>query len=762
MITQVIKIYGTVQGVGFRPTTARLAREYEINGYVRNMGGFVQLIVSDEPEKIDSFVELIEKRKPPSANITSIIRTTIETMNFDGFTILRSVISDEAIAMIPADIAICDKCLAEFYSDGNYRYKHPFISCSDCGPRYTIMNRLPYDRDTTTMDVFPMCKTCEEEYHKPEGRRYHAQTISCHSCGPMPLWHSVDEDIASEEAIQKAIAAINNGNVIALKGVGGYYFTSSPFDVTAVNSIREIKVREQKPFAIMFKDVDEIRKHCKVDNQEEELLLSGKRPIVLLERIEESNDIDEKFAEEVFGNSRYIGAFLPSFGLQYLLLDACGPLIMTSANISSLPIIKDDEAMFLLMEKEPRIEGALYNKRKIVVSTDDSVCRIIAEKPQLIRRSKGYSPTPVLLLGEQGLLPKDSQIFAAGGHLKASFSLSKGTYAYPSKCFGDLDSIENENQYSEELERMKTFFNINPTLTVCDLHPRYVTTRIAREQSSDKLLQVQHHHAHIASVMAEHGLNGPVIGVCFDGTGYGEDGRIWGGEILLCEGSAYERYSHLKNVKMIGGDSSMKDAWKSAVSHIEAVTNNCETKDDSESFFTIDLSDIIEYSKNNSTLDRYDETIGEGVVKQAKLAIKNDINVIESSSMGRLFDAASALLGIKHVNEYEGECAIMLENAAYRAINNPGENEVDDLALIFHKRIAAAVLKECLKIKKERGVSRVALSGGVFQNKVLMEDLLMDLWQSGFVVYFNQVVPANDGGIALGQNYIGMLNIMGK
>ena len=762
MITQVIKIYGTVQGVGFRPTTARLAKEFEINGYVRNMGGFVQLIVSDEASRIDAFVELIERRKPPSSRITKIIRTTIETMNFDGFTILQSVMSDDAISMIPADIAICDNCLSEFYDERNYRYKHPFISCSDCGPRYTIMNRLPYDRDTTTMNVFPMCKTCEEEYNAVEGRRYHAQTISCHNCGPEPLWHSREEKIEGEDATHRAIQAITSGNVIALKGVGGYYFTSSPFDAAAVSKIREIKVREHKPFAILFKDIDEIRKYCKVDTFEEELLLSGKRPIVLLERNDNADVDSDMFSEEVFGNSRYIGAFLPSFGLQYLLLDECGPLIMTSANISSLPIIKDDDEMFSLMEKEERVEGALYHKRKIVISTDDSVCRVIAEKPQLIRRSKGYSPAPILLLGEKGAAPIGTQIFATGGHLKSSFSLSKGSYAYPSKFFGDLDSIEVENQYLEELERKKTFFNIDPTLTVCDLHPGYATTRIAQENSSGNLLKVQHHHAHIASVMAEHGLTGPVIGICFDGTGYGLDGRIWGGEILICEGSRFERYSHLKNVKMIGGDSSMNEAWKSAVSHVESMSQNCTIDEREESFFNIDISDIIEYSRRNSTMNKYAEVIGNEAISQAALAIKNNINVIESSSMGRLFDAVSALLGIKHINEYEGECAIMLENAAFRAIRNSGVSELDDLALTFHKRVAEAVLKQCRKIKEERGISRVVLSGGVFQNKVLTEEILMDLWQSGFVVYFNQVVPANDGGIALGQNYIGMLKVMEK
>jgi hydrogenase maturation protein HypF len=834
MITQVITFWGVVQGVGFRPTLSRLAGKYRYNGQVRNVGGLVQLIVTDEKERIDEFIEIIRREKPRMSEIIRIDRETIDTVRFDRFEIVKSGDAAGEIAIVPADIAICDDCLAEFRNPDNPRHLHPFISCTNCGPRYSIMEHLPYDRDTTAMEDFAMCDFCASEYKNPGNRRYHAQTVSCSDCGPMPVWAGQRDGLDEGDSLKAAISAINSGGVIAFKGVGGYYFVCSPYNAAAVRRLREIKIREEKPFAVMFGDVSRIMSHCNVSPEEEALLTSYKRPIVLLER---TGRPAQPFAPEVCNNSRFIGAFLPSMGLQYLLTDALGPLIMTSANLSDLPIIRDDEEILTLLAREPRIDGVLYNERRIVVRLDDSVARVICGTPQLTRRSKGYTPVPVFIRGTDGLT-KDVHIFAAGGHLKSVFSFSKGSFIYMSQHIGDMGSVENERVYRENYARMREFFGVTPQLVVCDMHPDYFPTRFAEQitltppepgkpnrlsggrpgndstrvddsanglggsrqtpceptppetdsvsRTSDapanrasELLYVQHHHAHVASVMAEHGISGTVIGVAFDGTGYGMDGSIWGGEILICAGAEFERFSHLKTVEMIGGDSSMKDGWKSAMSHRYAASLDVgtESAESGTAVFEIDLVPILEYAAAHDTLLSYEperETV--------EAAILMGVNTVTTSSMGRLFDAVASLLGIHHVNRYEGECAIMLENAADECIRRPqtpavigdvrrpgdGEqingngvtDEAAGLALQFHKNVAAAVLLQCRAARARYKTDTVCISGGVFQNKILMEEVLGLLRADEFRPYYNIAVPPNDGGIALGQNYIGMKHLL--
>ena len=781
-VTQVITFWGTVQGVGFRPNVARLAIEFRMKGQVRNMGGLVQLIVTDEKGKIDEFVQAVVRRKPRAADIVRVTREEVDPVFFRDFSIARSSNLEDEIAIIPADIAICGRCLAEFYDEGNPRYRHPFISCSECGPRFTIMESLPYDRDTTTMDDFPMCELCRREYKDGANVRFHAQTISCHDCGPQPKWtgadtagaadtvgtvlfvshaghkknrpHCVTRCVKSEgatscegeSAVARAIEVLRGGEVVAIKGVGGYYLAGSPFSQAAAEKIRLIKIREEKPFAVMFKDVGEVRKYCRVSGEEEVLLTSKERPIVLLDRNGVSSEFESipPLAEGVCRSSRFVGAFLPSMGLQYLLLDAVGPLIMTSANRSELPIIKDDGDMVSWAKDEPLIAGVLSNGRRIAVSADDSVVRVIDDRPQLIRRSKGYTPTPVFIQ-DTDRLTKEDRIFAAGGQLKSAFALSKGSFAYLSQYMGDLDSMESEDVYRGNFDRMAEFFSVRPDLAVCDLHPNYFTTRFAENLGASELLRVQHHHAHVASVMAEHGLEGPVTGVSFDGTGYGADGTVWGGEILICRGADFERYSHLHRVDMIGGDSSMKEGWKSAISWLAAAHGFGPGE------FAPPLYEIIAYARRNDTLSGFARER-----EQAEKAIAAGLSTVKTSSMGRLFDAVSSMLGIHHTNRYEGECAIMLENAAYRAMMKPGVNEADDIALRFHENVAEAILGECLAVRRERQIGVVALSGGVFQNKILMEKTLSLLRKNAFGVYYNVAVPPNDGGIALGQIYLGM------
>lgn len=714
--TERIKLWGIVQGVGFRPFVAKVADRMDMKGEVLNIGGLVEIQVTDTGERIDAFVEAIEREKPVPAEIVHIKRTREPFRAFSGFTILDSGHGDDEAAMIPADLSICPSCLAELRDPENPRYEHPFISCMVCGPRYTIIDRIPYDRDNTTMVDFPMCDFCEKEYTDLHDRRYHAQTISCHHCGPMlsmPLAEAAD-----------LLAA---GQVIAFKSMGGYNLLCDPLNDEAVARLRQIKQREQKPFAMMFRDMEQIKEYCRVSPVEEKLLTSSARPILLLEhRPSRSREINK---------SRFIGSFLPSMGAQYLLLDRISPLIVTSANLSSMPIIKEDEEMLDMMERQPLIKGVVSNERRIQVRVDDSVVRAIDGQPQMIRRSKGYAPVPLYVHTEY-----EGQILATGGQLKNSFALSKGPFVYMSQYFGDMDSVENRQIYEESIERMAQLFRIRPQLVVCDLHPLYYTTEYAKKTGLP-LLQVQHHHAHVASVMAEHDLRGKVIGVSFDGTGYGTDGAVWGGEFLLCEGGSFERREHLRYVKMLGGDSSMKEGWKSAVSYRHAWENGYREKNDG---IAPDLSDIMDFAAERNCTWPGEEL--------ARKAIEAGINTIESSSMGRLFDAVSALLGIKDRNDYEGQCAILLEDAAA----DPSASRANALALEFHRRVAELILQTCLRLREETGTSQVALTGGVFQNKILMEESLALLRQNDFLPYYNVSVSPNDGGIALGQAYIAL------
>ncbi len=826
-ITVKIKIWGIVQGVGFRPFVAKLADRLKIRGEVLNIGGLVDVVLTDTPERISGFIEALKKEKPLPAEIVHIRTEEMEFREFDTFTILDSDEGDDEAAMIPADLSICPDCLAELQDETNLRYMHPFISCMACGPRYTIIDKIPYDRENTAMVEFPMCEFCHGEYIDRKDRRYHAQTISCHDCGPM-LEYRMTETAETEghrdacavgiigvQADQRimdravlpaalAVALINDGKIIALKGVGGYNFVCSPFQDQTVKDLRRLKAREEKPFAVMFRDVDQIRKYCNASQEEERLLLSSAKPIVLLERK------DSEICSEVYKTSRFIGAFLPSMGLQYMLLDLCGPLIVTSANLSDMPIINEDEEMFALQDSiakkidgESLLAAVFYNHRKIRIKLDDSVVRVIDGQPQMIRRSKGYAPVPLYI--NQGLTKKD-MILATGGQLKASFALSKGSFSYVSQYFGDLDSKEAGSIYEENIERMAELFRIKSGLVVSDLHPLYFTTKYAEQYALHhgiEHLKVQHHHAHVASVIAEHDLQRAVLGVSFDGTGYGTDGAIWGGEFLVCEGTGYERAAHLEYVKMLGGDSSMKEGWKSAYSY------------------------LYHYLNQNGKADRAQAVEGQTAGRQGaageccalgmlcepedqrwptvKAGLKHHINTIESSSMGRLFDGVAAFLGIHDYNRYEGECAIMLENAAAKALNEglapwnmqfeqsgieqlePDQSKKEQregidsgilisskqifcrmaealatgidrssIALGFHYAVADMILSVSLAIAQKRKLDTVALTGGVFQNKILMERTLKLLRDANLKVYYNVSVGPNDGGICLGQNLIGM------
>ena len=766
-----IKLWGIVQGVGFRPYVAKTAAQLGMKGQVLNIGGLVEITVTDTPLRITEFIDTLIKNKPVPAEIVHIKRESVSYREFDSFTIIKSGAGDDEAAMLPSDLALCPDCLQELYDSENPRYRHPFISCMVCGPRYTIIDRIPYDRENTSMVDFPMCSFCESQYTALNDRRYHAQTISCHECGPQLIWkenqhHAPDSGIgqisgsgdfssASCKAahirrdaavLDHAAEILRSGGVIAFKSVGGYNLLADPLNDEAVTRLRKIKNREAKPFAVMFRDTDQIKEFCFVNDTEEKLLNSSARPIILLEH--------RDLPYDEIRRSRFIGSFLPSFAAQYMLLDRISPLIFTSANLSDMPMIKDESEMEAMMAANPLIDGMIYNTRQIRVRADDSVVRVIDDQPQMIRRSKGYVPVPLYI---DSAPSGKTMIFAAGSQLKNSFALTKGPFTYISQFFGDMDTVENQQLYENNVLRLKDLFRVRPEAVVCDMHPLYYTTVFAEKYAAENslpLIKVQHHHAHVASVMAENDLKGKVIGVSFDGTGYGTDGHIWGGEFFLCENGDTKRMSHLKYIDMIGGDASVKDARRSALSYIHAFENGYMSADppgadiEGSREITIDISDIIEYDR--------ERLLSMPDAKLIKAALRSGINTVKSSSMGRLFDGVSSLLGIKDHSDYEGQCAIMLEDAAAFAQKHPGADHASDLALAFHQAVIDMIVDQCLMIRKESGASQVALTGGTFQNKILMEGVLEKLRGSGFSPYYNISVSPNDGGIALGQAYIAM------
>ncbi|MEI7884448.1 MAG: carbamoyltransferase HypF [Clostridia bacterium] len=738
-VTKKIVIFGVVQGVGFRPNVYRLAKKHGINGTVSNVGGLVEIITSSSQKSLDDFLFELKNNKTRGYEILNIEIEDLKMENYADFNIIESS-NNDAISIISPDLPVCQKCQKELYTISDKRFHNPFISCMSCGARYTIMQELPYDRNTTTMQDFIMCSSCHKDYISTDSRRYHAQTISCNNCGPYLIFNN----LINEQAFEETVKIINAGGIVAVKSIGGYNFVCSPFKEATVKNLRKLKGRETKPFAVMFESLASVREYCIVSKAEKNLLESKAKPIVLL------YTQNGNMAKSTNLDSLYCGAFLPYTPLQIMLTKSCGPLIMTSANISDKPIIKDDLEMLNI--QSPFLSGVLYNTRRIIRSVDDSVAKVTDHKPQLIRRSRGYVPYPILL----GDGNRNLQIFAAGSDLKACFCIYKQGSAIVSQYFGDLEEHNVMEEYKESVADLLCLMKIDPCLVICDLHPNYHSTRYT-ESLGIPIMYVQHHHAHIASVMAEHNLHERVIGVAFDGTGYGTDGNIWGGEFLICEGADFTRFAHLNYMPILGGNQSMLDAKKTATCFL----------------LQLGLGQYVQDQRSN--------LIG--------TALKNNVNTILSSSMGRLFDAVAAILEIQDYNFYEGQCAINLEKAAILALRNKirpqkiaftinrvnGRTEIDiksvlkkvcrlkekvnvgSLALGFHYAVADLILEICKIIRVDENINKVALSGGVFQNTVLIERALSILRKNNFNVYYNLSVPPNDGSISLGQVFIGLM-----
>jgi hydrogenase maturation protein HypF len=744
-----VRISGVVQGVGFRPFLVRLAREYGVTGFVKNECGYVFVEAYAQENTLLRFLEAIREHAPVASRILRQEQEIHDLPDAEErpayFRILLSESRCGGIITPSPDIATCDDCLRELFSPDNPRYRNPFISCTNCGPRYSILHDIPYDRANTSMDIYPLCPFCAQEYSAPSNRRFHAQTVCCNDCGPILDYFDRAGNARGDKALPEAIRALRGGHIVAVKGIGGYHFACNPYNDEAVAALRALKGRERKPFAVMFRDIEDIWAHCIISPEEEALLASPARPIVLLLRTLDS------LSPLVCGKSPYLGVFLPYTPLQHLLLQETGPLVMTSANSTSLPIIMDDWAIMRFFSEHNGLHGVLCHDRGILRRLDDSVAMVARGNTHILRRARGYVPLP---------LPCPSggvELIACGSQEKNTVCLYKDGLLYPSGEIGDLDSMETLRAYRRTVKDMRDTLRIAPELVVCDMHPGYESSRYAKSMCVP-VMEAQHHHAHIASVMAEHGLSGSVIGVAFDGTGYGTDSTVWGGEFLIVSPAGFTRAAHLKPVRLLGSDNSVRQGWKTALCMLYDAGGDIPSEDDR--------------------------------AQLVLAALQKDIHTIRSSSMGRVFDAVSALLGICEESGYNGQCAIELEYAAMRYLLNDGQAEPlpyslaemdetvvidfapcfrelqarisqgDDaklLALRFHRTICHMIADVCAILRNRYGVGDVALSGGVFQNRILLEETMPLLESSGFTVYTNSQVPAGDGGLSLGQAYIGLM-----
>lgn len=782
MITKRIVIKGLVQGIGYRPFVAELAEKLNIGGWVRNTDGIVTILATGRQEVLDQFVLRLQTDAPVGARVDKVLCEEVredaceETGRNAGMQdardVFRIVGSEDAISgngfpLIPADLPTCKRCERELFDPANRRFHHPFISCTSCGPRYSIIEDLPYDRERITMKKFPMCEACFEEYTAKGNIRRHAQTIACLDCGPKLVWEELtaactrDTETAKADGTAGASRLIRDGGIIAVKDIGGYHLACSPFSENAVQALRRLKGREHKPFAVMFMDVEQVKEYCICNPLEEEQLLSAPRPIVLLKRrrgqTQESNDWS--FA---CGNSPDIGAMLPCNPVQILLIRECGPLIMTSGNASGDLLCIDDAHMrSWLLERRGEVDaalGILSHDRPILTPLDDSIVRIVRGRRQFIRRARGFVPEPIeaAFLKEADPAGRGT-ILAMGGDLKATFAYGGQKKAYMCQYLGDLAEESCYHEYEKQLSRMQQLFHFMPQRIVADLHPGYRTHLLAErlaKRDNLPLQMVQHHKAHVASVVAEHDLKGSVLGFAFDGTGYGEDGTIWGGEAFLWDGRSMERIAHLRPVSLIGGDEGARNADTICYGYMASLTEEIRTQ-------------MAEHPK----LFPWMEPAKQQLVSRA---IERKINTVQSSSMGRLFDAVSAFLDICHYNSYEGEAAIELENLA-AAAHEAYPLHVDaasggtealflemlmalqrgisraSLARGFIYAVSDYIIEVC---RSYPDVKQVALGGGTFLNRILLERTIDVLSGEGYQVYMNEKLPSGDGGICLGQLFL--------
>jgi hydrogenase maturation protein HypF len=746
-----IHVTGVVQGVGFRPFVYQLARTHGLTGWVLNTSAGVDMEVEGPPEALRRFVGDLEAESPPLAHIESIAATDHPPCGYQQFEIRRSLSQEGAYQLISPDIATCGDCLAELLDPRDRRYRYPFTNCTNCGPRFTIIEDIPYDRPLTTMRDFVMCPQCQAEYENPLDRRFHAQPNACPVCGPqLTLTNADGTPISATDEITATVQFLEQGKILAIKGLGGFHLACDATKDKAVRRLRERKRRPAKPMAVMMATMDHIRAHCVVSAEEERLLTSPQCPIVLL-RWKPTSTVSPLVAP---GN-RYLGAMLPYTPLHHVLIrEIDRPLVMTSGNLSEEPIATDNE------EALARLGGIadhfLFHNRDIYARYDDSVWMVAEERAQPLRRSRGYAPFPIRLPF------KARQVLACGTELKNTFCATKDEYAFLSQHIGDMENLETLEHFQTSIALYERLFRLQPEIVAYDLHPEYLATRYALSLGSSKrLVPVQHHHAHIVSCMVDNEVQEPVIGVALDGTGYGVDGQIWGGEFLVADAHGFRRAGYLQYVPLPGGEAAIRRPYRMAISHLLSLLG--EEGLDSGLPFLGDLDDQ--------------------EVEVIKQQVARRINTPLTSSCGRLFDAASAVLGFQGEASYEGQAAIQLEMMAYGvddggsypfAILERDEAMVVDLsdtwggilhdlragvqaqvmAARFHNTVAQIIVHVCAGISQETGLRTVALSGGCFQNRLLFTGTANLLREAGFRVLTHHQVPCNDGGVSLGQAVI--------
>ncbi|WP_296902948.1 carbamoyltransferase HypF [uncultured Megasphaera sp.] len=760
MKTERICVFGIVQGVGFRPFVDRIAHAHGLCGTVCNKGSYVEILAQGGEDALNAFRRDLEAKAPARSAILKVVVTTEEKPPYPSFAIVESA-KEKGDIFVSPDIAVCDACKAELFDKTDRRYLHPFINCTACGPRLTILDAMPYDRERTSMGEFPMCPQCEYEYTHAETRRYDAQPVCCNDCGPEV--YLLDRPERRRDAITAARQALLNGKIIAVKGIGGFHLCCDARREETVQLLRQRKKRPVKPFAVMMKDINAVRRECLIPDGAEGVLDGHQKPIVLLPKKRE-----QTLAPSIAPGNPSVGVMLPYTPLHLLLftyddgLEMPDALVMTSANESGAPICHtDDEAR---QELSGLCDLILTHNRRIRLRADDSVTDWYDGKPYMIRRSRGYAPLP-FFFGKGG----ERDVLAIGGELKNCFCIGRHNLFYPSPYIGDMADIRTVTALRQSIERMTTLLEAKPAVVACDLHPRYNTTAVAREMGLP-VIPVQHHYAHILSCMAENDWEKPLIGVSFDGTGYGSDATIWGGEIFCCDIHGFRRSVSIQPFWQRGGDASAREGWRIAVSLIDSLA-----QDRSEA------AEIIEKLQLCSLQER-----------QAQFFLADQkINSVLSTSAGRLFDGVSAILGLCRASTFEGEASMRLQFAAeaWAAAHEvppvesiaplqaperlllPTEDLVRQLvravldgadtgrlAYEFHRQLVGMIVGTCQTLREETKLNTVALSGGVFQNRLLLGLCDKNLQRVGFTVLKHSTVPSNDGGIALGQAVYAMYN----
>jgi len=746
-----IHVNGVVQGVGFRPFVYGLAQKMNLAGWVRNTSAGVDIELDGTQDILELFIRALNTEAPPLAHIDDVVVAWKASSGFIKFEIIHSEVVKDAFQPISPDVSTCPDCLRELFDPSDRRYRYPFINCTNCGPRFTIIKDIPYDRPKTTMAPFEMCDECAAEYAEPLDRRFHAQPVACPACGPK-VWleNKIDEEInyyEGEDAIKMTQDLLARGKILAIKGLGGFHLACDANNQQAVNELRRRKLRVDKPFALMLPDIETIEKYCFLNDKARELLESFSRPIVLLERKPEAS-----IALEAAPRQNSLGVMLPYTPLHYLLFDTdkFEALVMTSGNVSEEPIVTDnDDARTRLGSMA---DAFLLHDRDIYIRCDDSVVRVFEDEILPLRRSRGYAPFPVHLKFEPPAL------LACGGELKNTFCLTRNNYAFLSHHIGDLENYETLESFESGITHFEQLFRVEIKAIAHDLHPDYMATRYALKRAALEGLPafaVQHHHAHVVACMVENKLPGdrPVIGIVFDGTGYGDDGMIWGGEFLISDFNSFQRVSHLKPIQMPGGDLAVREPWRMALTWLEQAGEN----------WTDDLPPV---------RPLMDEPALNSIFRQQ---LKTGLNSPSTSSMGRLFDAVSALTGTRLRINYEAQAAIEFEALVDPFETDKYEFEIESeninpaplirsvvqdlrnslpvsrIAARFHNGVAEMSLQICRTIRNQYGISEVALSGGVWQNLTLLKATLSCLRADGFQIYLHKLVPPNDGGVALGQ-----------